>query len=324
MGTKKRIQKKLCELGLIAVAITSIFSCTKSSKSTPNNPVQDLSNDTFIYYMSNQQINRFKPDGQPEKIFDVSVENKGWLGINDTVLTDIDALPVFKGYDINIRNYGNGRFQKIRTFSLRDKTNFFIRGPVQPSPNGKLLMIPISVVSEGLGEQILGFNLIDEENKIIYTRTNAIDPMWISDTELVSSFKDELFRHTVNTPSSATRIGGTGLGSPGNDIRQVSVSPNGEQLTYIQDEAVWVINIDGNNARKLTQDRTGQSWPTWSPDGELIAVVVSPCPPPGTGAPNPEIAILDVTETQKDVTQVEHLQQSDGSPFRACGPIYWK
>lgn len=324
MGTKMRKQKILTRIAFIIFTLTSIFSCTKSSDSKIDNPVDDMSNDTAFYFMSHKQINRFKPDGMPEKIFDVSADNKGWLGINDSVMADVDELSFFKGFDVNVRNYGDGRFQNVRTFSFSDTPNFFIRGPVQPSPNGKLLMVPISIVTEGVGERILGFNVVDELKKIIYTRTNALDPMWISDTELVSSFKDELLRHTITTPNSATRIGATGLGSPGNDIRQVSVSPNGQMFSYIQDEAVWVANIDGGNVRKLTQTRTGQNWPTWSPDSELIAVVVSQCPPVGAGAPNPEIAILDITEANKDVTQVEHLQQSDGQPFRSCGPIYWK
>jgi Tol biopolymer transport system component/DNA-binding winged helix-turn-helix (wHTH) protein len=38
--------------------------------------------------------------------------------------------------------------------------------------------------------------------------------------------------------------------------------------------AVWLMDLDGGPARRLTDDREGVGWPVWSPDGESLAVEI--------------------------------------------------
>ncbi len=48
-------------------------------------------------------------------------------------------------------------------------------------------------------------------------------------------------------------------------------SPDGKQIVYTSDDALWVMNSDGTNARKLVEHPTGHAEPRWSPDGKRIA-----------------------------------------------------
>ncbi|HVJ63026.1 MAG TPA: S41 family peptidase [Tahibacter sp.] len=68
--------------------------------------------------------------------------------------------------------------------------------------------------------------------------------------------------------------------TPGVHEREVNWSADGKRVTYVSDaggeEAVWVRDADGTNARALTKETYGRlSAPRWSPDGAHIAFVDS-------------------------------------------------
>lgn len=68
--------------------------------------------------------------------------------------------------------------------------------------------------------------------------------------------------------------------SPGVHERDASWSHDGKHVAYISDEggeeAVWVRDADGGNAKKLTAQTIGRLYaPRWSPDGARIAFVDS-------------------------------------------------
>ena len=55
------------------------------------------------------------------------------------------------------------------------------------------------------------------------------------------------------------------------DVPTGSLSPDGRQVAFAVDDAVWVADLDGGEARQIT-DRTGFAWAvSWSPTGEWIA-----------------------------------------------------
>lgn len=59
-------------------------------------------------------------------------------------------------------------------------------------------------------------------------------------------------------------------------IRDLSFSPDGDQIAFSAVNAVWVMDFPGGVARRLTnveKSGEGELYPTWSPDGEWVAFV---------------------------------------------------
>lgn len=66
---------------------------------------------------------------------------------------------------------------------------------------------------------------------------------------------------------------------PGHANRYPTWSPDGSQLVFSRqtpfsaDGALWTIEVDGTNARRITTSNSVNEQPSWSPDGRLIAFV---------------------------------------------------
>ena len=55
------------------------------------------------------------------------------------------------------------------------------------------------------------------------------------------------------------------------DCSEPQWSPNGQQLVFVRDDALWIAHSDGVGARELTDHPAGNTEPHWSPDGARIA-----------------------------------------------------
>ena len=56
-------------------------------------------------------------------------------------------------------------------------------------------------------------------------------------------------------------------------IRDAEPSPDGRHIAFSALDRIWVADIDGTNARRLTNAEVSEHDPTWSPDGRSIAYV---------------------------------------------------
>ena len=74
-----------------------------------------------------------------------------------------------------------------------------------------------------------------------------------------------------------------------NNITDVEWSPNGDQISYVADQRVWVINADGSGSRALTAPSPLTLRPQWSPSGKLLAYVTAGLQDPG------ELKVTDVS-----------------------------
>lgn len=314
------------EIKVFLLILLFLVSCTKSSSSNNNPTVTPTSNTkAAIYFISYKQLNRFVPSTLPEKIADLSFQSSGFLGSNEEFLTDSEVLSLGKGFQINLRQQTIVGIQSVRTISLASSSNYFIRGPVQPSADGNLLIVPISLSSaDGLSVRNNGFIVMTGSGQILLTQADAVDPVWISNTEIISANKDELQKHNIQEPDLITRLGPLGLGEPGSNVRHLAVSPNHRKIAFIQNEAIYLINVDGTGLFQLTSSSPGLSWPTWSPDGNQIAVVTTACPGLGSKLIIPEVVVINTTIGRQNLTTAKRLVQNDGNAFRACGPLYWK
>lgn len=53
----------------------------------------------------------------------------------------------------------------------------------------------------------------------------------------------------------------------------VSLSPDGKQLTFVSDGAIWTMNSDGTNPKLVHNGTINFSLPNWSPDGKYIVAI---------------------------------------------------
>lgn len=154
---------------------------------------------------------------------------------------------------------------------------------LKQSPDGKYIAAGITSYSD---------YKIDEDAVVVFDMDGNIvtkfelkyQPDWTPDGRLVmcGSLMSESADGKVYTKSdpgiyisskdlmSLTRI------DPGFDDPapvNAAVSPAGDKIAFVKNHHLWVMDLDGKNARQLTAPGgdNEESYPTWSPDGKHIA-----------------------------------------------------
>ena len=111
---------------------------------------------------------------------------------------------------------------------------------------------------------------------------------WYAEAIWLVNAEGTNLRKVADSNPPAERGHDTGTGKDAHDGFHAHLSPNGNTLVYSTCEYVGpnhevngagfvyeiaTIGIDGTGRRRLTQDRTYQNFPAWSPDGTRIAYV---------------------------------------------------
>lgn len=84
---------------------------------------------------------------------------------------------------------------------------------------------------------------------------------------LVGSFEK---RDGVNELWTMPAQGGTAKRLGNVDAASATFSPDGKQIAYSWASALWVMDADGNNSRKLVDLPETPTWIAWSPDGQRL------------------------------------------------------
>jgi len=133
------------------------------------------------------------------------------------------------------------------------------------------------------------------------------DGRWVVYESTTSSLKEDDHRTVLRM----VRIDGTGLRTlttQGTRNHQAAWSPDGRTLAFVSNRAygsqVWLLPMDGGEARRLTRLVHGMSAPFWSPDGRtLFGYVYVP-----RGG---ELAWLDADLTEKEAREFLDKQRRD-------------
>ncbi|WP_448698640.1 hypothetical protein ACFGVR_17460 [Mucilaginibacter sp. AW1-3] len=103
----------------------------------------------------------------------------------------------------------------------------------------------------------------------------------------------------------------TGKITADNQVLSVAWSPDHSKITYNKEYKIYVMDADGNNVVKLTDDTTISLYGEFSPDGKKIAYLTQ-INMPSPGAPNiftTQITVMDAA-TGANKTQIINLHTS--------------
>lgn len=89
-------------------------------------------------------------------------------------------------------------------------------------------------------------------------------------------------------------------------------SPDGRRIAFYERQDIWVIDVDGQNRTRLTQDSVGNFAPAWSPDGRQIAFGSWRDWAAGEVANLEEIYVMDATGENK--RRLTHARGIDSDP----------
>ena len=103
-------------------------------------------------------------------------------------------------------------------------------------------------------------------------------PVWSDDGQRIT-FSSGYFG-TEDQFADESEIGTFTMKPDGSDVRKIEGfevddsdlrwSPDGEQIAFVHDFEIMVVDSDGGVRRNLTQHLLTDTWPRWSPDGQSI------------------------------------------------------
>lgn len=154
-------------------------------------------------------------------------------------------------------------------------TPYGSRGGLSWSPDGRYLLFA------GEHDGIAGFHLLDTRTgrttHISGSSASDMTPQWspVADVVAFTSSRDGNFEiYTLNISSGETR----NLTNHTGDDRYPVWSPDGERIAFVASRDnrhdiydLYVIDVNSQRVRQVTETQLIRSPPVWSPDGRLLA-----------------------------------------------------
>jgi serine/threonine protein kinase len=177
--------------------------------------------------------------------------------------------------DLGVLDIADGSISRLTALASTAADGFW--GP-SVSRDGSRLIATSQRVAGEIWKVPLGGNADANGRAATRFMERSRDPMWL----FVSR---DMRRLLFNSPSSGSRnlwlmrLDTSGEPSqitsiPGDAVSHSSLSPDGTRVAFVSIAAghadIWTQNLDGTNARQLTNDEAADAWPVWSPDGQLI------------------------------------------------------
>lgn len=104
---------------------------------------------------------------------------------------------------------------------------------------------------------------------------NQYDASWLSETELVFASEDDISGKVLNVFKMDTVTQEVTRLTPrdGKTAYRPCALPFGNRIAYIQGGQLWMAEGNGDKPQQLTRQNWELKWPpTWSPDGQMIAL----------------------------------------------------
>jgi hypothetical protein len=128
------------------------------------------------------------------------------------------------------------------------------------------------------------------------------------------------FVTAVDAENTIATIGIDGQGmrtlTPGDEP---AISPNGQQIAFVRNDDIYVMNVDGTNARQLTTDPHRDEFPQWSPDGTTIVYDNLGTAPSSESGYSDTSVIMSIPATGGSATQVSPKLQSSEPAYSPDG-----
>lgn len=140
-----------------------------------------------------------------------------------------------------------------------------LSGPVRFSPDGSLLAFTADETvnaGETMNNESVAVATRDGVSKALFPDFTTYD--WLSDGDLVLGGADGLYRGNIQSGMT------TRLFPLADKVLDLTVSPDGQHLTFRMVGRLWVSALDGQDLRRLTESEDFEFLPEWSPDGRYI------------------------------------------------------
>jgi len=175
-----------------------------------------------------------------------------------------------------VRRYAEG----IDSLCMIDVDGSNFRVVLREAHAGEIAWSPDGRTIAFYSEQDGGIHLVDVDGtneRVLWQRTggpNQDSPAWSSDSSQIYYASGNVW--VANADGSGSRM----LADLPRYVSWVALSPDGSTIAFSEQEpggtssAIWIMDTDGSNVRRVTDAASGNWYGvTWSPDGSRLLVV---------------------------------------------------